>query len=188
MDLTAIFNRIATDLQTRQYGDLNGTPRTYPTLTSLVGPSTLLFDGVPPRIVWIPTTGKFRAPQGQGGDGITEPRPFRTADCTVVVDIWNADLDSTNNERFPNANFAATENLLNDFCAAFQSEIAGSWDPISLEWLNVDGETLRFGFVARLTINIAAPLTRPTALVATVNEIPTTMRFPNNSIVLDIKP
>lgn len=188
MGLNQIFNQIAHDLQTQQWGDLNGTPRTYPTLTSLNGPSTLLFDGAPPRLVWVPTKGLFRAPQGQGGDGITTPRPIRTLDNTVVVDLWNADLDASNNERFPGANFAAAENLLNDFCAAFQSKIAGSWEPVDLEWLNVDGETLMFGVVARLTITISTPITRPTARVATVTEIPTTMQFPNSSLVLDIKP
>lgn len=186
MALADIFDKIATILQTQNFGDLNGTPRTYPTLTSFNRAQDVFLDGVPPRVNWVPTSGTFVAPVGQGGDGINTPRPIYTNRNVVVVDLWAADLDSTNNERSPGANQTAAENLLNDFCVSMQLQCTGSWWPKSVEWLNVDGEMLIFGVVARMTIEINTPIVNPTAKVVSVTAIPATVGLPNNSVLVNI--
>lgn len=55
-----------------------------PTVTMAVGAREASAHGAPPRVEWVPTTGAFRGPQGQGG----RPRALRARWTRWAVKCW----------------------------------------------------------------------------------------------------
>ncbi len=173
----------------------NGDPTALPYADAadwcMIGAANLPSANVPPRIVWIPTTEGSGPPQGQGGDGISSPRPVGTRYSNIDIHIWAAADPQTGQAAQNAADLEAAEALINAFRWACYSRTHGS-PPIQTgqaRWasLNVDGSNLVCGIGYVLTITVNIPVVRPLETTALIGEIPVTLRIPTDPTVIDIK-
>jgi phenylpyruvate tautomerase PptA (4-oxalocrotonate tautomerase family) len=119
------------------------------------------YDNVPPpRVVWVPTTERFEAFDGHGGDGVTSKRALAQRVVEVNVLVFGADQD-------------AVEVLLDQVWTALYDAVRTGLSMDRGEWVRRQGD-VELGRLYVLTVELKIPVTRPLPTTATVTSIPIT--------------
>lgn len=157
-----------------------------------LGATELVAANVPPRIVWVPLSENYGPAVGQGGSGVSDPRPVATRQSYFNVHIWAAADPQTGQANQQALDLDACELLLNAFMWSCYAKAHGSPGALFTgtgRWgkANVDGQNLTCGvaYILPLTVNI--PVTRPAQTLATINRIPATVTIGDSSVVVDIQ-
>jgi hypothetical protein len=115
----------------------------------------------PPRIIYVPRSERITGPEGQGGDGVLNPRPLWTRHVGMEIHFWGAD-------------FAATEMLLNVFTQSVHDLLWGAYAMQSGTW-DVAPDTInKLGIVYILQMMWKIPITRAPDTTAVVTAMPIT--------------
>jgi len=122
---------------------------------------TTKMNDSPPRIIYVPRSGPITGPQGQGGDGVRNPRPLWTRNIGMEVHLWGAD-------------FAATETLMNVLTQAIHSVLWGAYLMHSEDWNTAADTANKLGVVCVLQMTWKIPITRAPDTTAVVRTIPLT--------------
>lgn len=188
--IRAIFAAVTARLaQWTNNGDPLQTPYAAAATWSHLNATHLNEAAVPPRIVWVPLSESFGAPQGQGGDGVSSPRPVATRISAMEMHLWAAADPQTGSVAQNDADQDACELLLNAFMWAVHSVTHGSYQWGSQgRWsrANVEGQILTLGVAYILPVMFYIPVVRPLPTLATIIEIPATVALPNSSVLVDI--
>jgi hypothetical protein len=96
---------------------------------------------------------------GQGGDGISNPRPLWKRVCRVDAEIWERDIPGC-------------EGLANHLVAAMHGDGWGEYAMTNAVW-NTAG-TVQYGVTYTLTFQIFIPFTRESDAVGTIDDFPIT--------------
>lgn len=185
--INSIFGAVTARLATwTNDGDPTATPYADASDWCLLGATNLPAAAVPPRIVWVPTQENFGPAIGQGGDGVTVPRPLATRQSNFTIHLWAAAVPQTGQTTQNAADIDALESLLNAFMWAVYYQVHGAPALPFIgtgRWagLNVDGSNLAcgIGYILPITVNI--PVVRPLETTATVTEIDAAVKVPTTS-------
>lgn len=144
--------------------------------TNLIGGKHIGAHGMPPRVVWVPTTDKFGAARQHG----LEPRAIKTRAAGVLVHIWAKDPTGDAEGDLP-----ACEQLLNDVLWATHQVAHGSFEATGGSWLGQEGEELtQLGRAYLLELEFQIPITAPAATTQTIDTtaVQGGMTFPSGDV------
>ncbi len=131
-------------------------------VTPYFGAENLSQNDAPPRIVWVPTAGRF-GPAQQRGSGQLDPRALHTDHATVEAHCWGTDS-------------AGAEALKAAFVLALRSALGPNYRPTGYRW--TDPALTQLGRECILTFELDIPITDAVPTVATPPiAMPTTVSF-----------
>ena len=114
-----------------------------------------------PIIVLVPGAEQIGGPQGQGGDGVNNPRSLFTRQIWLAAHIWDCDVP-------------AVELLINAFVQAMQTTMWGSFKLSSGQWRTASDMVTKWGVVYTLNLTWLVPITRAPDTYAVVTTMPIT--------------
>lgn len=126
-----------------------------------VGAQAIHAQDAPPRIVWVPGEEVIGPSEGQGGDGVVNPRPLFTRRLSLHAHIWAVDID-------------AAELLINHLVAAVHDVAFGAYVAKSGTWLHNAADVTAHGVVYVLTLELKIPITRERDITQVVETVPIT--------------
>lgn len=112
-------------------------------------------------IILVPGSEQITGPQGQGGDGIGNPRPLFTRNISIAAHIWCDDVPTV-------------ELTLNAFVQAMQAIQWGSYKLQSGQWRTGSDIATKWGVVYTLNMTWLVPITRVPDTYAVVTSMPIT--------------
>lgn len=128
-----------------------------------VGAVSRAREGDYPRIVWVPTSESFTAPDSQGGefDRIRNPRPLWKRKSRVEADVWGKDI-------------ADCEVIANHLVAAVHTCGVGAYGPQAAQWST--SSVIQRGCVYTLAFVFDIPFTRePDRMSLAITDFPETV-------------
>lgn len=115
----------------------------------------------PPRIVYIPRSGRITGAEGQGGDSVRNPRPLWTRNIGMEIHLWGVD-------------YQTTEDLMNVFTQSMHVVLWGAYTLHSEDWNTAADTVNKRGIVCVLTMTWKIPITRVPDTYAVVTAMPLT--------------
>jgi hypothetical protein len=135
-----------------------------PTLTPpcfQLGADFLSTERSTPTIILVPGGEQITGPQGQGGDGVSQPQPLFMRQIQIAAHVWCCDIPTV-------------EATLNAFVQAMQVTLWGCFKLASGQWRTASDLATKWGVVYTLNMTWLVPLTRAPDVFATVTSMPLT--------------
>lgn len=108
----------------------------------------------PPRVVFIPSRENWTGPQGQGGNGVGNPRPLQTRELVMLVHVWGVDPS-------PDADhFTVVEKIIDHLCAATRDVAPGVTVVTGGSWETNQESATRFGAIYVMETVVKIPAVR----------------------------
>lgn len=130
-------------------------------LPVLIGEKHVFANGAPPRIVWVPGTDSFTAPEKRSH---TQPSILTRA-AGVSCHVWGKTL-------------ADTEQLLNDLLLAVKDATRGDFEVQGAEWLT-EGEFCSSGAACLLQLVFRMPVVAAVATIKTLTGVAFSAALPH---------
>lgn len=126
------------------------------------GADKLSVDRAKPTIILVPYGPEaITGPQGQGGDGVSNPRPLFTRNVSIAAHIWGCDVPQV-------------ELMQTAFVQAMQATIWGSYRLSGGQWHTASDMVTKWGVVYTLNLTWLVPITRAPDTYALVTAMPIT--------------
>jgi hypothetical protein len=137
-----------------------------------VGKEFLDAQEPPPRIVFVPRTASYDAPDPHRmpASGPVNQRALYTRVIQVEAHIWQKGTPNAD----PPDDLDATEQLLNEFLAAGKRMAWGAFEPQGDAWELDDEPVVDLGRSVLLTFQLRVPVMEPSNLKAKVTSLPVT--------------
>ncbi len=157
-------------------------PSVFPGITQTFGEESLVFQGEPPRVVWVPASSSFDSP-GRGGnyagDGTNAQRALWKVNDVIEAHLWAAAASPTAQ---PQDHADAVETLRQAVLQALGAQIFTGYfyRPVRGVWKTAEGELTRRGRSYVLFIEAISSVTTPpdqTAQITTVTINPVVTPF-----------